>query len=69
MKVLFLRDVTVDIINPDVGVDYPYDKTIRRNSCVDCDEVIPVSGVFSNILLSTGELIIDLKNDCFQKVV
>lgn len=61
MRIRFLRDITVDVLDR----DDTFDKLIREGVSFDCVEVTPVSRRFSNILLDSGEVLIDLRNDAF----
>lgn len=65
MKIRFLRDITVDVLDN----DDTFDKLMRQGVSLDCVEVTPISGGFSNVLLDSGEVLVDLRNDSFEKVV
>ena len=65
MKIRFLKDITVDVLDH----DDTFDKLMRQGVSLDCIEVIAVSRGFSNVLLDSGSLLIDLRNDSFEQVV
>jgi hypothetical protein len=65
MKIRFLKDITVDILDQ----NDTYDRLMREGVSLDCVEVIAVSQGFSNILLDSGSLLVDLRNDSFEQVV
>jgi hypothetical protein len=65
MKIRFLRDITVDILNQ----DETFDRLMREGVSLECVEVIPVSRQFSNIVLDSESLLVDLRNDSFEQVV
>ena len=65
MKIKFLKDITVDILDR----NDTYDRLMREGVSLDCVEVTPVSRGFSNVLLDSGEVLVDLRNDSFERVV
>lgn len=65
MKIKFTKDVTVDVLDQ----DDTFDKLMRQGVSLDCVEVTPVSRGFSNVLLDSGEVLVDLRNDSFEQVV
>ncbi len=65
MKIRFLKDITVDVLDN----DDTFDKLMRQGVSLDCVEVTPVSRGFSNVLLDSGEVLVDLRNDSFEQVV
>lgn len=65
MKIRFLKDITVDVFED----DDTHDRLMRQGISLDCVEVTPVSRGFSNVLLDSGEVLIDLRNDSFEQVV
>ena len=69
MKVKFLKDITVDVMDPSSGETDTFDRLMRRNTLIECDEVTPISSGFSNVYLNDGTVLIDLRNDCFQKMI
>ena len=65
MKIIFLKNITVDVIQ----YDDVYDKCFRNNQILnDVSAIIPFSKNFSNVILSTGETLIEVKNDSFKEV-
>jgi hypothetical protein len=66
MKIVFLKDITVDVLD---DKENTYDKLIRQGVSIDCVEVVPVSKEFSNVVLDSEEVILDLKNEVFEEVV
>jgi hypothetical protein len=68
MKVQFLRDVTVEVMEPSSGTNDTYDKLIREGTTVEVDELIPLSENFS-VFHFNDEVWIDVRNDLFRKVV
>jgi len=67
MKIRFIKDVTVDVMDPNSGDNDTYDRLMRSGVSVDCVEVLPISRGFSNVYLDSGEVLIDLRNDYFTK--
>ena len=65
MKIRFLKDITVDVLDQ----DDTFDKLMREGVSLDCVEVTPVSRGFSNVLLDSGEVLVDVRNDSFERVV
>lgn len=65
MKIRFLKDITVDVLDQ----DDTFDKLMREGVSLDCVEVTPVSRGFSNVLLDSGEVLVDVRNDSFEQVV
>jgi hypothetical protein len=65
MKIRFLKDITVDVLDN----DDTFDKLMRQGVSLDCVEVTPISTGFSNVLLDSGEVLIDLRNDSFERIV
>ena len=61
MKIRFLHDITVDVLDQ----NDTFDKLMREGVSLDCVEITPVSRGFSNVLLDSGEVLIDLRNDAF----
>lgn len=69
MKIRFLKDITVDVMDPDSGDNDTFDRLMRQGVSLDCVEVTQVSRGFSNVLLDSGEVLVDLRNDSFEQVV
>jgi hypothetical protein len=68
MRVQFLKDVTVEIVEPDTGDNDTYDRFIRSRTVIDIDEIIPLSETFSNF--TVGDSIwINVRNDLFLEMV
>jgi hypothetical protein len=65
MKIRFLRDITVDILNQ----DETFDRLMREGVSLECVEVVPISQQFSNVVLDSESLLVDLRNDSFEQVV
>ena len=65
MKIRFLKNVTVDVLDR----DDVFDRLMREGVSLDCVEITPVSREFSNVLLESGSLLVDLRNDSFERVV
>jgi hypothetical protein len=65
MKIKFTKDITVDVLDH----DDTFDKLMREGVSLDCVEVTPVSRGFSNVLLDSGEVLVDVRNDSFEQVV
>lgn len=65
MKIKFTKDITVDVLDQ----DDTFDKLMREGVSLDCVEVTPVSRGFSNVLLDSGEVLVDVRNDSFEQVV
>jgi hypothetical protein len=65
MKIRFLKDITVDVLDH----DDTFDKLMRQGVSLDCVEVTPISRGFSNVLLDSGEVLVDVRNDSFEQVV
>lgn len=61
MKIRFLKDITVDVLDQNDTSD----RLMREGVSLDCVEVTPVSRGFSNVLLDSGEVLVDLCNDAF----
>lgn len=61
MKIKFTKDITVDVLDQNDTSD----RLMREGVSLDCVEVTPVSRGFSNVLLDSGEVLIDLRNDAF----
>jgi ribosomal protein S11 len=68
MKILFLKDVTVEVMEPSSGTNDTYDKLIRANTVIDVEDITPLSKNFSNLYVS-DEIWVNLRNDLFQQVV
>jgi hypothetical protein len=65
MKVQFLRDVTVEVMEPnDI-----YEKLIRQGTIIEVENVVPLSKNFSTFHFDNGVCWVDIKNDLFRKVV
>ncbi len=67
MKIRFLKDVTVDIMDPESGSNDTHDRLMRQGVSLDCVEIMPISRGFSNLWLDSGECLIDVRNDCFSQ--
>ena len=65
MKIRFLKDITVDILDQ----DDTFDKLMRQGVSLYCVDVTPVSRGFSTVLLGSGEVLVDVRNDSFEQVV
>lgn len=65
MKIRFLKDITVDVLDQ----DDTFDRLMREGVSLDCVEVIPVSRDFSNVLLTEETTLVDVRNDSFEQVV
>jgi hypothetical protein len=70
MRVKFLKDTTVEVYSNNINEDHflPF-KLCLKNTEIELQEIVPVSRQFSTLVLSSGEVYIDVKNDLFQKVV
>ena len=66
MKIKFLKNVTVDITTDDAN-DL-YDRLYHRNDIIECD-IVPISKGFSALHLPNNEYVVDVKNDCFEKLL
>ncbi len=69
MKIRFLKDITVDVMDPDSGDNDTFDRLMRQGVSLDCVDISPISRGFSNVLLDSGEVLVDLRNDSFEQVV
>ncbi len=69
MKIRFLKDITVDVMDPDSGDNDTFDRLMRQGVSLDCVDITPISRGFSNVLLDSGEVLVDLRNDSFEQVV
>ena len=67
MKIRFLKDVTVDVMDPSNGDNDTYDRLMRQGVSLDCVDIAPISRGFSNVILDNGEVLIDLRNDYFTQ--
>lgn len=68
MKIIFLKDVTVEIMVTDEGTNDTYDRFVRSNTVIDIDEVVPLSNCFSNF--TVGDSVwINIRNDLFRELV
>ena len=65
MKIRFLRDITVDVLDQ----NDTFDKLMRQGVSLDCVEVIPISKDFSNVLLNEETALVDVRNDSFEQVI
>lgn len=65
MKIRFLHDITVDVLDQ----NDTFDKLMREGVSLDCVEITPVSRGFSNVLLDSGEVLVDVRNDSFEQVI
>lgn len=65
MKIRFLKDITVDVMDPDSGDNDTFDRLMRQGVSLDCVDISPISRGFSNVLLDSGEILVDLRNDAF----
>lgn len=66
MRVQFLKDTTVDVSK------YPCEteeKLFLKNTEIDVDEIIPVSSAFTYLVLTSGDVLLDVRNDLFRKMV
>jgi hypothetical protein len=68
MKIIFLKDVIVEVMEPSSGTNDTYDKLIRQGTTVEVDELIPLSENFS-VFHFNDEVWIDIRNDLFREVV
>lgn len=64
MKIKFLKTVTLDVIHNDQHCE----KTFKLNDTLDVSELIPISKMFSNLILSSEDTLLDIRNDHFTKV-
>lgn len=69
MKIRFVKDITVDVLDPNSGDNDTYDRLMRQGVSLDCVDIAPISRGFSNVILDNGEWLIDLRNDSFERVV
>jgi hypothetical protein len=69
MKIRFLKDITVDVMDPASGDNDTFDRLMRQGVSLDCVDITPISKGFSNVLLDSGEVLVDLRNDSFEQVV
>jgi uncharacterized protein (DUF111 family) len=69
MKIKFLKDITVDVICSEDRTNDTCDRLMREGVSLECIEVTPISRGFSNIVLDSGEVLVDLRNDSFEQVV
>jgi hypothetical protein len=67
MRVQFLKDVTVDVLIDENG-ETDFD-SFSKNEVIDVSQVVSVSKNFSEIVLPSGNVIIDVRNDLFREVV
>lgn len=65
MKIKFLRDITVDVFDN----DNTFDKLMRKDVSLDCVEINAISKDFSNVVLESGILLVDVRNDSFERLV
>jgi hypothetical protein len=68
MRVQFLRDVTVEVMELDTGDNDTFDRLIRSNVAIDVDDIVPLSRNFSNFTVG-NQIWINVKNTSFRKVV
>lgn len=68
MKVKFLKDVTVDVMEPWTETNDTVDKLMRQGQMVNCSEIVEVSGNFSSIWTDSGDCLISVRNDCFEVI-
>jgi hypothetical protein len=68
MKIIFLKNATVEVMEPSSGTNDTFDKLIRQGTTVEVDNVVPLSENFSAFHFY-DEVWIDVKNDQFRKVV
>ncbi len=67
MKIIFLKDASVDILTR--NEDHPaIEKLIRSGEEFDVAEIEPMFRRFADIHLSSGDVIFGVKNDCFKVV-
>lgn len=68
MRVQFLKDVTVEVMEPSSGTNDTYDKLIRQGTTVEVENIVSLSECFSAFHFN-DEVWIDIRNDLFRKVV
>ena len=66
MRVKFIKDITVDVMEPSSGTNDTYDKLMRRGTEIEVNEIVPVSSGFSTLWLDDTALV-DVRNDSFTK--
>jgi len=66
MKIKILRDITLDIATHEERDQYYM--SFRRNDIVKIESIIPLSKNFSNFVLPSGDVLIDVGNDSFSVV-
>lgn len=66
MRIKFLKDVTVDVIEPWSGTNDTIEKLMRRGETVDCNEIQDVSKSFSNVWTNSGDCLVSIRNDWFE---
>ena len=69
MKVQFLRDVTVEVMEPNSGTNDIDEKLIRQGTIIEVENVVSLSENFSTFHFDNGVCWVDIKNDLFRKVV
>ncbi len=62
MKIRFNRTTTVDLN------DAADNKTFHRNDVVEVLDIEPISKNFFFLTLKTGDVLIDVRGDCFEEV-
>jgi hypothetical protein len=68
MKVKFLKDTTVEVMEPSTGTNDVYDELIRAKTVVEVDDIIPVSSNFVHFYI--GETVwINIRKDLFTREV
>lgn len=67
MRVQFLKDVTVDVLVNKNG-ETEFD-SFFKDEAIDVSEVVSVSKNFSEIVLPSGNVLLDVRNDLFRKMV
>jgi hypothetical protein len=67
MKVQFLKDVTVDVLVDENG-ETDFD-SFSKNEIIDVLKIREVSKNFSEFVLPSGNVIIDVRNDLFRQMV
>lgn len=68
MKVKFLKNTTVDIMDAVSCTNDTYDKSFKYGDIVDIDFIEKVSNNFSNIRFNSGIWAVDVLNNSFQEL-
>ena len=67
MKVQFLKDVTVDVLVDENG-ETDFD-SFSKNEIIDVLKIREVSKNFSEFVLPSANVMIDVRNDLFRQMV